>query len=589
MKMGTGFFAKYIHPDDLKKLYLIYKRFAKANDNEILDYEYRIMNSKNEWRWMHSYDVVFKRSADGMAIQMLGSAQDVTERKKLEQELTRYSGHLEELVDNRTRELKLTNERLKQEIQERARAEKSIIEAEEKFRSLVEHSLAGIYILQDSKYVYVNPRFEEIFGYSKDEMGTFDPGNLISEDDKEQVHAAVAGLFDKSSLSVKYTYKAIRKDKRIIHVEVRAARIDYEGKQALIGTLQDITERKQSEDEIRKQQEFLRTVIDLSPNLIFAKDWEGRFTLANKAVAEIYGTSTEELIGKTDADFNANTEEVKQFIESDREVISRMKAKAVPEEMVSNTKTGETKWFQTIKIPLISGTGQKQVLGVSSDITARKLAEELTKKSLKEKELLLQEIHHRVKNNLQIIVSLLKLQAKYIYDERDLEIFNNSRSRVETMSLIHEKLYKSRDISRIDFESYIKDLASYLIKAYKVHQENIELTVRASDIYLGIDTAIPCGLIINELIINTLKYAFPEGKKGKICISVEQSNDEVQLTVADDGIGLPQNFNIKESDSLGLQLVDTLIRQLNGSVHVDNSEGTSYKIRFTEEKYKERI
>ncbi len=588
-RMGSAFFSKYIHPEDLKKLVALYQRFVKAKDNEILDYEFRVMNSRGEWRWMHSYDVVFKRGADGLALQLLGTAQDVTDRKKLEDELKKYSGHLEELVDIRTRELKLTNEKLKQEISEHAQAEKNIIDAEEKFRSLVEHSLAGIFIMQNNRFVYVNPRFEEIFGCRFSEIEKMNPLDLVFEDDKPLVIENIDKLLSNKMVSVQYTYRAIPKTGTMVVVEVRGTKIDYMGSPAMIGTMQDITERKHAEDEIRNQREFLRTVIDLSPNLIFAKDRDGRFTLVNKAVAELYGTNVDNLLGKTDGDFNPNETEVRSFLEADREVIDKKKERDITEEAVSNSVTGETKWFQTKKIPLAARDGSTQVLGVSNDITARKVAEEMTIKSLRDKEILLQEIHHRVKNNLQIIVSLLKLQSKHIFDQRDLEIFNNSRSRVETMSLIHEKLYKSKDISNINFDTYIRELASYLLKAYKVQQEDIELVINANNVKLGIDTAIPCGLIINELIINIFKFAFPAGRKGKIEITVAKEGDDVTLIVSDDGVGLPPDFDLSKSDSLGLQLVDTLIKQLDGNVEIQSVNGSRFIIKFREIKYKERI
>ena len=229
------------------------------------------------------------------------------------------------------------------------------------------------------------------------------------------------------------------------------------------------------------------------------------------------------------------------------------------------------------------------MLGVSADITARKLAEEITKRSLREKELLLKEIHHRVKNNLQIIVSLLKLQSRFVKDPNDLNIFNSSRSRVETMSLIHEKLYKSRDITDIDLGGYIKDLVSHILKAYNVNHEETGFSLTADEVKLSIDTAIPCGLIINELINNILKYAFPPGYKGKIEIIIKKSSEEIILIVSDNGIGIPSSFDINNSDSLGLQLVDTLIKQISGNVTTDTLNGTKFTIKFKEIKYRERI
>lgn len=587
IKMGESFFEKYIHPDDLVRMNNLYKRFAAAKDNEILNYEYRIRNSKGEWRRFRSYDVVFSRK--GSATEMLGTAHDVTERKMLEEELKKYSTQLEELVEKRTRELRLANEKLKEEITERGKAERSIIEAEEKFRSLVENALVGIYILQDEKFAYVNPKYEEIFGYSRGEMTGMNTWKRIPEEFRGLVTENIRKRLENEIDTIQYTFRAMRKDNSLIDVEVKGAKMIYNGKTAIIGTLQDITERLKAEEELKRQREYLRTVIDTDPNLVFAKDWDGRFSLVNKAVADIYGTTVEELAGKTDADFNPNTEEVEHFLRDDREVMKTGNTKFIHEEKVSDSRTGETRWYQTIKVPLTADDGSKQVLGVAADITARKLAEEITKKSLKEKELLLKEIHHRVKNNLQIIVSLLKLQSKFVFDSRDLDIFNKSRSRVETMALIHEKLYKSTNISEIDIGNYLKDLVSHLLSAYKVNYEEIEFIINSDKINLGIDTSIPCGLIVNELVNNILKHAFPAGFKGRIEINLKKLNEDIVLEVKDNGVGIPTSFDIDKSDSLGMQLVDTLIKQIEGTLDVDTTDGTTFTIRFKETKYRERI
>ncbi len=233
--------------------------------------------------------------------------------------------------------------------------------------------------------------------------------------------------------------------------------------------------------------------------------------------------------------------------------------------------------MQTIKVPLPSENGGRRLLYISTDITARKHAEENMKKSLKEKELLLQEIHHRVKNNLQIIVSLLKLQSRYIFDARDLEIFNKSRARVETMSLIHEKLYRSADLSNINMGNYLRDLTGHLFKAYGVGPEDINLVINSEDVNVGMDTAIPCGLILNELISNSLKHAFGSTQKGRIGINVSVENGSINLNVCDNGIGLPKDFDFEKTDTLGLQLVSTLIKQLDGEISIKSSLiGTEY-------------
>ncbi|MCC6866140.1 MAG: PAS domain S-box protein [Ignavibacteria bacterium] len=584
-----SFFEEFIHPDDYRKLRNNLSRYLEIKDNEIIDFEYRIKNADGKYRWFRSHEVVFSRDTKGKPVEILGSAFDITTRKQLEQELHKYSSHLEELVDMRTGEIKAANNKLKEEINERAKAESIIIDAEEKFRTLVESALVGIYILDGDKYIYVNPKYEEIFGYNRGEMTGMSTWKIVAKDNQDFVLENIRKRIDNEIKTIQYVFKGITKQGKEIYVEVKGSTMLYDKKTAIIGTLQDITEKRHAEEMLMQQGEFLRTVIDTDPNFLFAKDWDGKFTMVNKAVAANYGTTAEDLIGKTDANFNNNTEELENFLAADREVISGKKPIFIPEEKVTNSVTGETKWYQTIKVPLKRSNGNIQVLGVSADITARKLAEEITQRSLKEKELLLKEIHHRVKNNLQIIISLLKLQSKFVIDPNDADIFNKSRSRVETMALIHEKLYKSQDISHIDLNSYLKELVNQLIKAYKIGASKVEFYLNAETIYVTIDTAIPCGLIVNELINNILKHAFPDGYNGKIELNLHRYNDNLLLEVSDNGVGIPGNVEFDNNDTLGMQLIDTLVKQLDGDIEVNKDNGTCFKILFKELKYKERI
>lgn len=215
------------------------------------------------------------------------------------------------------------------------------------------------------------------------------------------------------------------------------------------------------------------------------------------------------------------------------------------------------------------------------DITERKREEAKLKSSLQEKEILLKEIHHRVKNNLQIISSLLNLQSGHIHDPRALEVFKEGQGRVRSMALIHEKLYQSDDLARVDFYEYISNLAAYLFRSYEVNSGAVTLNVESEDVMLGVDTAIPCGLIINELVSNSLKHAFPGGGGGSITIRLRPADSEhLTLTVSDDGVGLPPDFDVRNTPSLGLQLVNTLARQIGGEVEVADGAGAEFKITF---------
>ncbi len=216
-------------------------------------------------------------------------------------------------------------------------------------------------------------------------------------------------------------------------------------------------------------------------------------------------------------------------------------------------------------------------------ITELKRADEEIKASLKEKEVLLREIHHRVKNNLQIISSLLNLQSSFIKDKEVLEIFGESQNRVRSLALIHEKLHRSRDLARIDFGEYLRSLVANLLRSYGIDSNVTTVKINADDVSLDIDTAIPCALIINELVSNSLKHAFPAGKEGEIGIEFRVDNDNgYVLTVRDNGVGLPRDFDLKNSESFGLQLVRSLASdQLGGTIELHSSSGgAEFKMEF---------
>jgi len=206
-------------------------------------------------------------------------------------------------------------------------------------------------------------------------------------------------------------------------------------------------------------------------------------------------------------------------------------------------------------------------------------SEQHLRQSLTEKESLLKEIHHRVKNNLQIVSSLLYLQEEYMHDAKGVEILRESQNRVKSMALIHEQLYGTTDLAKIDFGRYIQGLAANLFDAYGIEPTRIRLDVRAEDIFLGVDMAVPCGLIINELVSNALKHAFPSRNTGTIEIAVAtRSGGRLEIVVADDGIGLAVPYGDTEKRTLGLRLIDTLVAQLDGTVDIQTDHGTRFGI-----------
>jgi two-component sensor histidine kinase len=215
------------------------------------------------------------------------------------------------------------------------------------------------------------------------------------------------------------------------------------------------------------------------------------------------------------------------------------------------------------------------------DITQRKIADESIRASLREKEVLLKEIHHRVKNNLQVVSSLLGLQSRIIEDDALRKMFQESQNRVHSMALIHESLYQSVNLSEIDFPAYIDQLADYLFRSYGVDSSRVQLAASIDELRLTMDTAVPCGLIINELVSNALKYAFPGGRSGKIRIEMREDGTHfIRLAVIDDGVGFPDGIGQASSKSLGLRLVRTLADQLGAAVEMASDEGARITLTF---------
>ena len=247
------------------------------------------------------------------------------------------------------------------------------------------------------------------------------------------------------------------------------------------------------------------------------------------------------------------------------------------------TKSGDWQWIATYG-QVVNRTAEGEPLrmsGTHKDISDRKAYEQQLSESLAEKSVMLQEIHHRVKNNLQVICSLLNLQTQTNPDSKIAEIMQESQNRVKSMALVHENLYQSQNLSKICLETYVQELTTNLLQSYRSKVSQTKINVAIASIYLDIDAAVPCGLIINELVSNALKYAFPHQDKGEIKVKVTQNAEQtLTLTIADNGMGLPDEVNVEQIQTLGLRMVKTLTRQISGTLTVNREIGTSFQIQF---------
>ncbi len=350
-------------------------------------------------------------------------------------------------------------------------------------------------------------------------------------------------------------------------------------------------ERKRAEEALRTSERRLAGALDIAEAAVIAVDETQRIILFDQTAEKIFGYTAQEVLGRL-LDLLLPS----RFTEVHRQHIRDFSGDAVAarrmgerREVFGRRKDG-TEFPAEAAISKLNQEGKITFTAVLRDITERKRVEQKIMSALREKEVLLTEVHHRVKNNLQLISSLLNLQAGSIKDKLVQELFKESQYRVRTIASIHEKLYLSKELAKIGMAGYIRDLAADLVHSYGNGLGSVALKVNVQDIFLSMDKAIPCGLIINELVLNAIKYAFPNGRKGEIRIDLRSDHhDELTLTVSDNGIGLPKDFDMRATESLGLQLVDTLTVQLGGKIELHQEDGMEFKIRFKGESIKVEV
>ncbi len=368
----------------------------------------------------------------------------------------------------------------------------------------------------------------------------------------------------------------LKKDGSEFPIEISLSPLRSDGAFRVISIIRDLTDR------LRYEAKF-RGFLESAPDAVVVVNGDGEIVTINSLTERMFGYSREELLGRKVEVLVPNRyhhTHVHQRSAYSRE--PRTRPMGAGRELTGQRKDGSEFPVEISLSPLETEEGTL-VISIVRDVTQRHQAEAQIKASLREKEVLLKEIHHRVKNNLQVTSSLLKLQSGYIQDPQAREMFAESQNRIRSMALVHEKLYQSRDLSRIDFADYIKSLASLLFRSFGGDRERIALNVEGDHIFLSVETAVPCGLIVNELLSNSLKHAFPEGREGEIVVAVHGSEPGwYVISVKDTGVGLPTGLDVEQTETLGLQLVRTLAGQLRAEVEVLRDGGTEFKIRFME-------
>jgi PAS domain S-box-containing protein len=341
---------------------------------------------------------------------------------------------------------------------------------------------------------------------------------------------------------------------------------------------------------LAKSEERFRETFELAAVGISQVALDGGFIRVNRQFGEIVGYTAEELLQLT---FQEITHP--EDLEVDLENVGKVLAGEIDQYSMEKRyvrKDASIVWVNlTVSLARDESGNPRHFIAVIEDTTRHKRAELAVKDSLREKEVLLREIHHRVKNNMQVISSLLNLQSRNIEDPNLRKMFQESQSRVRAMALIHEVLYGSDDLSRIDLEDYVSKLAKSLTRMYGADASRIRLEVAGNGVTLEIDDTVPCGLVISELLSNSFKYAFPDGRPGEISINaVATDDDRIVLTVRDDGVGIPDDVDIRHTESMGMGLVTGLVEnQLGGQLELDRTGGTCFTIVFSRESARRSI
>lgn len=489
-------------------------------------------------------------------------------------------------------QLETANRELEREIIERKRIEATLRESEARYRAVVEDQTELITrFLPDGTLTFVNGAYCRFFGVNASDLldKRYEP--VVFEADRDPITQQL-GRMQPDNPVVTIENRVVVDGQVRWTQWINRALFNPQGQFIEFQSVgRDISDRKQAEAALEESQRFIQKIADTMPAFLYVYDFSvDQHVYANRDIAEFLGYPTadsatlqqEFLQAMRQPDDPAQT--VDRYdrwqTANDREILQT--------EFRLPHRNGEWRYWQcqeTLFARTPAGL-PKQILGVAVDITDRKQSQQL-QASLREKEVLLQEVHHRVKNNLQMVYSLLRLQYRRTSDRQAANILLESQNRIKSIALIHERLYRSKDFSKIDFAQYISSLVASLLSSYRISSDTIALATKVDDTVLDINQAISCGLIINELIANSLKYAFPQGYLGKLEVEFYTHQDsEITLLVRDNGVGIPDQIQLTETGgsghtaSLGLKLVQDLVKQLKGTITLDRTQGTTFRITF---------
>lgn len=518
--------------------------FLRCYKGETINLENRKLNlNAPESRWSTNSNVDFFdqlifpiKNATGQVEAAVSFTRDITDRKKMEKELKQ----------------------------------------KEKFLQLILNSLSSSIVVlnRQGMIMIANRVWQETIGLSAN-LGIGDRYlDLFKNHPSQEIDIVVKSMLRGTILehSMEQSF-FINGDRKWFLIQIN--RLNYPDSAAVIAHV-DITRSKLAEESLKTSEERFRSLCTCSPLGIYQTDAEGRMLYTNESWQKISGlTHTESL----------NEGWLRSIHPEDRDTVLRMWKKSIEEkdfyrqEFRFVTKDNEVRWISSQASPITTAEGKiVGYVGTNGDITEQKVTLEKLKSALSEKETLLREVHHRVKNNLAIVAGLLNLQINKTGENRTF--INETQNRIHSMLLVHEMLYTSSSFSSVSLASYVKNLCNHLANSYTTHLSPREVITEVEDLSLELDVAIPFGLILTELVSNALKHAFPNYKYGQVQVVISSSANQIIVQVIDNGCGLPKDFDIDKTHSIGLRLIKNLSKQLNGNLEINKEPVTNFKLTF---------
>ena len=525
---ATTFFD-FVHPDDFDGLQKAAKEALE--NNEPLNYEYRMKSNNGNIIWVRS----------------------ICRGTILENGNTLWQGVLTDVGDRKI-------------------AEERIRKSEELYHDLFENANDIIWMSDyDGKFTNMNRQFREILGYKKENLLGKSIHGIVNEKDKKKSKQNYAKALEGETVEYELLINTQSKKQKVLWINLRPI---YENDE-ITGVQcfgRDISDRKNAENLLKKNEAFSNALFEYNPVETIVVDKDCKIVRYNNAIEE-HRTRTPHIGYVMYKDYASKNK--RDMFKILVDCIKNNERKVIPDSIYREGETSEKHFHITIT-PFPEGA-----IITSRDITRQVHAEELLKKEIEQKELLIKEINHRVKNNFALVCSLLSIQQQNIEDEEIREIFEEAQNRIQSIALVHKQLYGSEDLAHIDFFTYITSLIRHLIGGYKYKTDNISIDLDIKEVALDIAKAIPCGLIINELIANAFKHGFKNRENGKIAVKMQYlKDDKIKLTIANDGNPFPDGIDFRNTQTLGLQLVTGLVGQIGGTIELDNSKGTKFIITF---------